>query len=412
MKKIHIIGLNYKIFTLILSSLILFLLCYSVQSLDNIDEQFKSSKSFEIEISEFSEINEKNLPIYLKDEFIIYYPKSSISVVVPEKNRITSISEEKVKILAKKEMIILDNNKTLVTFCPINFLTSIKGLNEYMISIYYNNSKFDNIIQNDYVHYSIEWGNGEKTEDDGPIPSNISYKYDEEGKYLLVITLTDRNGIKFVYRWNQTINLTPNQFAALWADKNKETIAVSSAGTIGGLTLLGFILTETGKYKLIALLALSVPLYTRIRKVDVLDQFVRGEIYGYIKANPGVYYNQIIQDLEIKNGSLSYHLHILEKSDIIKSRIEGYRYRAFYPTDMKFPDIERNRLTELQLDIMNIIMENKGISQKEISKTLNEKHQTISYNIKILYQAGLIDVSKKGRKTNCYINNDALASLS
>ena len=60
---------------------------------------------------------------------------------------------------------------------------------------------------------------------------------------------------------------------------------------------------------------------------------------------------------------------------------------------------------------MNIIMENKGISQKEISKRLNEKHQTISYNIKILYQSGLIDVSKKGRKTNCYINKDAVASL-
>jgi predicted transcriptional regulator len=375
-------------------------------------DDIESNDVDEIESYGLSYFNEKGVPSVSDKEFIIDYPESNTSVIIPEENRITSITEEKVKILTKKEMIILENNKTLVTFCPINFVTSIKGLNKYMVNIYYNETKFNDVVQNDYVHYLIEWGNGEKTENEGPIPSNISYEYNEEGRYLLTITLTDRNGLKFVYQWNQTIDLTPNQIAVLWADENKETIAVSSAGTIGGLSILGFILTETGKYKLLALLAFSFPLFTRINKDDVLDHFVRGEIYGYIKANPGVHYNQIIQDLEIKNGSLSYHLHIMEKSNIIKSRIEGYRYRAFYPTDMKFPDIERNRLTELQLNIMDIIRKNKGINQKEISKRLNEKHQTISYNIKILYQAGLIDVNKKGRKTSCYINKDVNINLS
>ena len=32
-----------------------------------------------------------------------------------------------------------------------------------------------------------------------------------------------------------------------------------------------------------------------------------------------------------------------------------------------------------------------------------EKHQTISYNIKVLQQAGLIEVQKEGRKRKCFI---------
>jgi predicted transcriptional regulator len=111
-----------------------------------------------------------------------------------------------------------------------------------------------------------------------------------------------------------------------------------------------------------------------------------------------------MRELDIKNGTLSYHLYILEKTGTIKSRIEGYRYRAFYPTEVKFPEEERYRLTELQVNIIKLVQENKGINQKIIAKNLNENHQTISYNIKVLQQAGIININKKGRKTLCYVN--------
>ena len=65
------------------------------------------------------------------------------------------------------------------------------------------------------------------------------------------------------------------------------------------------------------------PMFTQERKDDVLDHFVRGEIYGFIRANPGSHYNQMMRELDIKNGTLSYHLYILEKTGIVKSRKEG-----------------------------------------------------------------------------------------
>ena len=140
----------------------------------------------------------------------------------------------------------------------------------------------------------------------------------------------------------------------------------------------------------------------RIQKDDVLDHFVRGEIYGIIKDNPGICYNEIMKKLDVKNGTLSYHLHKLEKMEMVKSRREGLKHRAFYSKGIKFPQEERFRLTELQVDILDTIKTNNGITQRGIAKMLGKKPQTINYNIKVLQQSELIKLQRRGRKTVCY----------
>ena len=87
---------------------------------------------------------------------------------------------------------------------------------------------------------------------------------------------------------------------------------------------------------------------------------------------------------------------------MVKSRRERVKYRAFYPTDLQFPSKERYRLTDLQLNILNYIKENQGVTQREIAKILNKKRQTINYNIKMLQQSKLLMLKKKGRKTLCF----------
>ena len=39
------------------------------------------------------------------------------------------------------------------------------------------------------------------------------------------------------------------------------------------------------------------PLYNKLDQDKVLYNFLRGEIYGYIKAKPGEYYNAIMKAL-------------------------------------------------------------------------------------------------------------------
>jgi len=333
-------------------------------------------------------------------------PTNDIMIIIPVGSTITGLSTTSVNVQVNDKTRTIYFSNTTDAFSNIDFRKSIDGLDDFNLYIDFTNynsvSNLDSIIAN----YTIDWGNGDiSTGQNVPI-STLSYVYKKEGKYPVSIRLTDTDGITYTYLTNQSFKLTTGQFVTLWVGENKETVAISSAAGTGGVALLGFALTEAGKYKLLTLLPLFIPLYTRIQKEDVLDQFVRGEIYGYIKTNPGVHYNQIIRELDVKNGTLSYHLHMLEKTGMVKSRKEGLRYRVFYPTGVKFPKEERYRLTELQMNIIKMIKENEGISQKEIARSLNLKHQTVSYNVKVLQQAGFIRLRKKGRITSCYIIED------
>lgn len=286
---------------------------------------------------------------------------------------------------------------------------SIEGLNKYKVYVTFDDYRSESTVS--LVNYTIDWGDGERISGNVTILTVLSHLYHDEGEYPITITLTDTNGITYSCVKSQSIKLSTGQYVQLWAGEHKEVVAVTSAAGIGSIALLGFAVTETGKYKLLALLPLLIPLYTRIQKEDVLDQFVRGEIYGFIKTHPGAHYNKIMREIDVKNGTLSYHLHMLEKTGMVKSRKEGLRFRAFYPTGMKFPQEERYRLTELQTKILQSIKQNEGITQKEIARMLDEKHQTINYNIKVLQQAGLIRLRRKGRSTNCFPFEDVCSHV-
>jgi DNA-binding MarR family transcriptional regulator len=252
------------------------------------------------------------------------------------------------------------------------------------------------------AQYSIEWGDGVKDTFQGDQVTTY-HTYASSGVYYMKIHATDSLGVTYstvqVYQVKYEGNLA---HTALWVQKNQGPVAILGSMGISLLMVSAFVFTESGKYRLLSFLALFFPMYTRIQKEDVLDQFVRGQIYGYIKTNPGVHYNQILREIGVKNGTLSYHLGVLEKTQLIKSRREGLKYRAFYPTDMMFPKEERFRLTELQVRIINEIALHPGSTQKEVSKRLGQKPQTVNYNVKVLEQAGIIRVQRRGRKTRCY----------
>jgi len=278
---------------------------------------------------------------------------------------------------------------------------SVRSLNKYEVSCLFselaNSELFENILC-----YSIDWGDGTPVETYLPSQKEVTHLYKNSGIYLQALYVTDISGDIYKFENYYTVKYEGHLLHTYFVfDEYKEPIATTSAG-VGVVALLGFALTETGKYKLLSLLPLLIPMYTHIRKDDVLDHFVRGEIYGLVKSDPGICYNEIMKKLDVKNGTLSYHLHKLEKMEMIKSRREGLKYRAFYSKDLKFPKEERFRLTEIQINILNIIKENDGITQREIAKKLNMKPQTINYNIKVLRQSELIRLRRMGRKTACY----------
>ncbi len=187
---------------------------------------------------------------------------------------------------------------------------------------------------------------------------------------------------------------------------------------VGGLGCTSIILvifvfaTEIGKYKFFTTF---FPLYTRLKQSKVLNQFVRGQVYGLVRGNPGIHYSKIKKILKLGNGTLAYHLSVLEKEGFIYSKRENLK-KLFYPTELpakfmeideKFPKgeehVEGIKLSNLQEKIIEVIRSNPGITQIEIANEISVPKQTVNYNIKSLERDEIIEIVKEEKTTRCYI---------
>lgn len=166
-----------------------------------------------------------------------------------------------------------------------------------------------------------------------------------------------------------------------------------SAG-IGAAILAAIATTEFGKYGLSNLVLF--PLYTRLRKEEVLDHFVRGQIYGYIMSHPGEHYNSLKDVLKVTNGTLAHHLRTLEMQGFIKADRDGV-FKRFYPSEVQIPRNKGIRLSDLQIHMLTLIRSDGGPSQQEIADQLGVSQQTVSYNLRHLNREGLVRMEKEGR---------------
>ena len=178
---------------------------------------------------------------------------------------------------------------------------------------------------------------------------------------------------------------------------------------VAGCSVLGLIaflsvFTESGKFAFARIMVVPlIPLYTRLKRGKVLDHFMRGQVYGFIKANPGAHYNLIRRQLDINNGALAYHIAVLEREKFIRSRIDG-TLKRFYPSGMNLPS--GHELTDMERKILGIIKANPGFSQKEVAFTLGLSPQVINYHIKSLAKERFLMLTRVGKRTLCYLNDE------
>lgn len=149
--------------------------------------------------------------------------------------------------------------------------------------------------------------------------------------------------------------------------------------------------TEYGRFRFF--LYFLVPLYSKLNKEKVLNQFLRGQIFGYIMAYPGENYTSIKKALNVENGTLTHHLYILEREGFVTSRIDG-RYKRFYPTGISTK--EKVKTSMIQKAILKMIRQNPNMTQTEIAEALETSKQVVNYHVKSLVNDGLLSVSKNG----------------
>jgi DNA-binding MarR family transcriptional regulator len=171
--------------------------------------------------------------------------------------------------------------------------------------------------------------------------------------------------------------------------------AVCVAVIVAGASVLS---TEYGKY---AALKGLIPLYSRVKREDVLNNEVREQVYDYVKEHPGDHFRSILNHLDLTNGTLVHHLNTLEKKDFIRSERDG-PYKRFYPIGTKISG-EVLEINGLQGKILDAVAARPGITQKGLAKKLQASTPTINYHVKALRNSGLLLVKRDGKVTRCYV---------
>jgi DNA-binding transcriptional ArsR family regulator len=176
-------------------------------------------------------------------------------------------------------------------------------------------------------------------------------------------------------------------------------IAAAAALSVVVVAAVAIGATEIG---FVALMSLLLPLYSKIRKEEVLDQFTRGKIQGYITAYPGEHYNSIKAQLGMNNGALAYHLKVLEREGYVTSVRDGV-YKRYYPKETAIP-LRRGQFSQMQEMVLGHIRDSPGISQDGLARAMKVSNQVVHYHVRSLMAAGAVRLEKDGKETHCYLS--------
>jgi DNA-binding transcriptional ArsR family regulator len=174
--------------------------------------------------------------------------------------------------------------------------------------------------------------------------------------------------------------------------------ATIAAGVVFGGTMVALGLAagvESFRYSLLVSIA---PLYARLKREEVLDNRARYLLHGLIIDNPGIHYRALLKEFGLSNGITAYHLDVLEREGYIRSVRDG-RLRRFYSSNVKVP-VDR-RLTPNQLcdQILHLVEEVPGISQKQIVEEFGLSRRVVGYHLNELVEKDRLRAAPRGRNT-------------
>jgi predicted transcriptional regulator len=128
----------------------------------------------------------------------------------------------------------------------------------------------------------------------------------------------------------------------------------------------------------------------------------RRKIFCFISDKPGTHMRDILRELDMQPGLLSYHLDQLEKAGIIRSETDGYwrRYyliEGFPMRDRKIVSLFRQSSTR---EIIILLLENGTMTFQQLLEKLRLSKSTLSHHMKKLTSVEkLIEQSKMERET-------------
>ncbi len=207
------------------------------------------------------------------------------------------------------------------------------------------------------------------------------------GDYAVTLRVRDAGGNEAVATGSIRIVPRPSLDLA-W-------VATALAAWFAGLAIAG---TERGRMAFISWFVL--PLYTRMKKEEVLDQFTRGQIYGYIVVHPGDSYTDIKRNLHLNNGTLTHHLNVLERDRLIRSKNQGTR-KLFFAANARVPE-DGGGMHEVQQQILRHLEESGGLSVSDVAGVIGISRQLAIYHLRDMSRNGLVRIERRAFRIVAY----------
>lgn len=168
------------------------------------------------------------------------------------------------------------------------------------------------------------------------------------------------------------------------------------AAATGAAVLVGAWAFEPLRYRLLSLLG---SLFARIHRGDLLDHDLRARIHETIGRHPGVNYATLRRQLTVPNGTLTHHLRVLERAELIRVRRQFLRVQ-FFPTGRPLPPAAG--AAGVQERVLALVRADPGLRTTEVSKRLGLSKQLASYHLLELARRGEVRIDRAGRTARCY----------
>ena len=140
---------------------------------------------------------------------------------------------------------------------------------------------------------------------------------------------------------------------------------------------------------------------------DILELETRRKIYDTIKKNPGLHLSKIADLLQMRISHVEYHVHYLEKHDIVTTdRSTGFLRFYIKGTigvqDKRYLSILRQKTL---LQIVIFLLKKEPVKRKDILENVTVSNSTLSYHLKKLVKNNIIEVQGLGENKGYQLNN-------
>jgi len=140
----------------------------------------------------------------------------------------------------------------------------------------------------------------------------------------------------------------------------------------------------------------------QVSGANVLDQGARARIYEYICHNPGIHLRGLSSEMQMKLGTLRYHLNVLRHNHKIavsgdNATVRFYENSGTYSTEEQ--RIHKHLRNETTRKILCVLLDHPQVTRQDIADAVGISGPSVSWHMKRLEEDQLVLPRHEGRIT-------------